>query len=113
MRAGGTAVSLASNQQLERARYMSQALGYEKAFDACFYSCHLGYAKLDPAYFRAILRASGTPAGEVLFLDDRPANVEAARSTGMQAEVLDIASGVGPFLQILLHRGAPSAQDAR
>src|SRR5699024_9004114 len=45
IRASGTQTALASNQQPERARYMSKVLGYDEVFDECYYSCDLGFAK--------------------------------------------------------------------
>src|SRR5699024_9899081 len=91
IRACGTSVVLASNQQPERARYMSRDLEYELVFDRCFYSCDLGCAKPDPEYFRSILRQSGVLEEEVLFVDDRQANVDAAKTLGIHAERFEIS----------------------
>ena len=44
-----------------------------------------GLAKPDPAYFEGALAALGLRAEEVTFLDDTPANVEAARAMGIDA----------------------------
>ena len=86
VRAGGVACHLASNQDAHRAAYMQERLGYADLLDGAFYSCALGAAKPDPAYFAAVLERLGLPAGRVLFLDDRAANVEAARGLGLVAE---------------------------
>ncbi len=53
VRATGTTVCLATNQQAYRALYMRANLGYDTLFDAEFYSCDLRLAKPDPAYFQA------------------------------------------------------------
>jgi putative hydrolase of the HAD superfamily len=110
IRARGTSVALASNQQPERARYMSQDLEYDMAFDQCFYCCDLGYAKPDPEYFRSILKHSGVLEAEVLFLDDREVNVNAAKSLGIHAERFEISEGVGVFVDILERYGVYNTQ---
>jgi putative hydrolase of the HAD superfamily len=47
----------------------------------------LGVAKPDAAIWQALLERLDAPAREVLFLDDRAVNVEAAREAGIQAFV--------------------------
>lgn len=86
VRANGTRCYLATNQQAVRAAHMREALGYEESLDGCFYSYELGVAKPDPDYFSRIVATLGLPAGELLFVDDRPDNVAAARSVGLAAE---------------------------
>ena len=108
LRAGGMRCYLASNQHWDRARYMSEALGYRELFDAEFYSCDLGRAKPSADYFRLVLEGVGLPPGEVLFLDDKRANVEAARGIGIRASVFEIQEGAdnrGPLLRVLSQYG--------
>ena len=108
LRAGGMRCYLASNQHWDRARYMSEALGYRELFDAEFYSCDLGRAKPSADYFRLVLEGVGVPPGEVLFLDDKRANVEAARGIGIRASVFEIQEGAdnrGPLLRVLSQYG--------
>lgn len=87
LRRHGVRCALASNQNPVRARFMDEELGYRELFDERFYSAALGYAKPDPAYFRAVLAVLGTEPGGVLFIDDSEANVDAARSCGLHAEL--------------------------
>lgn len=87
LRASGCRCYLASNQEPYRAHYMSETLGYRALVDAEFYSCAIGYAKPDAAYFTKILKTIDVPAGEVLFIDDHRQNVEAAQSVGLHASV--------------------------
>lgn len=50
------------------------------------YASHLmRLAKPDPEFWRYILRAEGVSADEAMFIDDVPANVEAARDLGIHA----------------------------
>ncbi|WP_194896039.1 HAD family hydrolase [Catenulispora pinisilvae] len=48
-------------------------------------SGELGLAKPDPAIWRALVDRLGSPAGEVLFLDDREVNVTAAEEFGIRS----------------------------
>ena len=44
--------------------------GYRHMFDQKFYSCRLGAAKPDEAYFRSLLAHLEFPPEAALFLDD-------------------------------------------
>ncbi|MFP4635363.1 MAG: HAD-IA family hydrolase [Nitriliruptoraceae bacterium] len=48
-------------------------------------SCHLGVRKPDPAFYRGLLAQLELPPQRVLFVDDRPPNVAAARELGLLA----------------------------
>ena len=54
-------------------------------FDDCFFSYRLKILKPDQAIFRYAIEHSGLKAEELLFVDDSPLNVEAARAAGMRA----------------------------
>lgn len=86
LRRRGLGVHLATNQNPERRDHMRDVLGYDDLFDQSFYSCELGAAKPDPAYFSLVLDRLGAQAGEVLFVDDSVANVDGARGVGLLAE---------------------------
>jgi HAD superfamily hydrolase (TIGR01509 family) len=87
LRTSGVVCGLASNQEAIRARYMDEELGYRDLFDHRFYSAFVGYAKPDQDYFRAVLAMIDAEPDEVLFIDDRADNVEAARRCGLHARV--------------------------
>jgi putative hydrolase of the HAD superfamily len=55
------------------------------SFRKIFNSCEMGLRKPEPAAFRAISEAIGVPLDRILFFDDTPVNVEAARAIGMPA----------------------------
>lgn len=86
LRRRGLGVHLATNQNPERRDHMRDVLEYDDLFDSSFYSCELGVAKPDAAYFSTVLDRLGVPAGEVLFVDDSVANVDGARGVGLLAE---------------------------
>jgi putative hydrolase of the HAD superfamily len=101
LRADGIGCHLATNQQAYRRAIMQVERGYGEWFDQTFYSCDLGLAKPDPAYFRAILGTLDLPASSVLFIDDNESNVAGASSVGLHAEVYDLASGVDALVDLL------------
>jgi putative hydrolase of the HAD superfamily len=86
LRARGVYCALASNQERNRARHMSEGLGYARVFDREFYSCELGCVKPSAAFFEAMLREAQLDPACTLFIDDRQDNVEAARACGLVAE---------------------------
>ncbi len=55
------------------------------AFDRVIISAEVNLAKPDARIYQRILADLETPAGEAVFVDDMPTNVEAARSVGMHA----------------------------
>jgi putative hydrolase of the HAD superfamily len=105
LRAAGVRCYLATNQDEHRGQHMHTALGYADLFDGAFYSYEMRVAKPDPAYFRVVLERLGLPAGEVLFVDDNAANVEAARSAGLRAEQWHVADGVDALHALLARHG--------
>jgi putative hydrolase of the HAD superfamily len=107
LRAAGVECHLATNQQAYRRAIMQDERGYGEWFDQTFYSCDLGLAKPDPAYFRAILGSLDVPASSVLFIDDNVANVAGASSVGLQAEVYDLSAGVPALAELLRRYGLP------
>jgi putative hydrolase of the HAD superfamily len=101
----GIRVGLATNQQPERATFMTHTLGYQRRFDDLFFSCELGYAKPDGAYFAAVLERLKQPGREVLFLDDTPGNVEAAQAEGLHARVYELETGRAGMIALLAEFG--------
>ncbi len=54
-------------------------------FDTMVFSCDLGTVKPDPECYAATLDALDASPGEVLFVDDRPVNVDGAVAVGIRA----------------------------
>jgi putative hydrolase of the HAD superfamily len=54
-------------------------------FDVLVWSCQVGVVKPDPAIYSHTLDKLGVRPEEALFIDDKLANIEAARALGMQA----------------------------
>jgi putative hydrolase of the HAD superfamily len=80
----GSSLTLLSNAPHE----LADALDHQPAlrdFDRLLFSARLGVTKPDAAVFRAALETMSRDGDEVLFIDDRPANVEGARAAGLHA----------------------------
>ena len=107
LRKSGVPAYLATNQHEYRARYMSKVFGYADVFDGEFYSCRLGAKKPEPAYFYAILETLPYQPEQLLFIDDRDRNVDAAKSVGIQGVEYDIGEGVEALRDILRDYGLP------
>jgi putative hydrolase of the HAD superfamily len=56
-------------------------------FDHVVFSCEIGVLKPSAEAFRAAAATLGCPPSAITFFDDLPANIEAARTFGMRAEV--------------------------
>jgi len=86
LREAGIPVVLATNQEQHRAEYIRNHPDLAGRFDHRFFSCDLGVAKPDARYFERVADELGRQASELLFFDDHPGNVDAARSGGWNAE---------------------------
>jgi HAD superfamily hydrolase (TIGR01509 family) len=101
LRANGVRCALATNQHPERAAYMRENLGYDEVFDDLFYSCELGVAKPEPAYFAKAARRLGTEPGRTLLVDDNADNVAGAKEAGLVAELFATGGGRAELDRIL------------
>lgn len=99
-RARGVALHLATVQEHLRADHLWTQLGFHERFDAMHYAADLGCGKPDLAFFAKVGERTQLAPAEMLLIDDRQENVEAARAAGWRglhwtgeqrlADVLDI-----------------------
>jgi putative hydrolase of the HAD superfamily len=82
VRARGIQLHLATVQEQRRADYLWTTLGLKDHFDGLHHSAAYGVGKPDPAYFSAVERRTGFTAAELLLIDDRQTNVDAAVAAG-------------------------------
>jgi putative hydrolase of the HAD superfamily len=80
----GFRTALLSNVRKNRAQIKSK-LGYYDLFHPVLFSYEIGVSKPDPQAYRILLDQLKLPPHEVLFIDNKLANVEAAKSAGMDA----------------------------
>ena len=79
-------VACLSNTNGLHAPWMLGELGLGRRLDRAFLSFETGLLKPDPEAFEHVRRELELPPAEILFFDDAPPNVEAARAAGFQAE---------------------------
>lgn len=101
LRAAGVRLHLATVQEHERAAYIWNRLGLRDSFDAMHYAADLGCAKPDPAFFTAVQARTGHAPADLVLLDDRHDNVEAARAAGWGGVLWD---GTRPLAEALADR---------
>lgn len=89
LRARGLKIGVLSNTLPSIGRTL-EALGLSDLVDVAVATCTVGVHKPEPGAFEFALDALGVPAPSVLFVDDRPENVEAARALGLQAALIDL-----------------------
>lgn len=85
LRATGIKMFLATNQEHMRAAYLMDKLGLSSRFDGIFYSAMLGHQKPAAEFFQLATERLGIAAGEIGFIDDIEANIEAARQFSWKA----------------------------
>jgi putative hydrolase of the HAD superfamily len=76
----------ATNQEHHRVAWLRDRAGLDAHFDEIIYSAALGVCKPDRVFFTTAESRMGVrTARAILFIDDAPANVDAARSCGWRA----------------------------
>lgn len=98
LRAEGWAVYLATNQERHRVRYLLEEMGLGEIADGELSSATVGARKPDPAYFARVAERLGREPRDLVFWDDAPANVEAARQAGWTAHRYTSVEG---FAQVM------------
>lgn len=106
LRAAGVACYALSNMEPENWQKRRRAYEFLSWFDGWFISGLEGVAKPDPRFFELALQRFGLAASEVFFIDDKEANVLAARSVGIAGAVFE---GAGVLRGQLARLGLPVA----
>jgi len=90
--------------------FMMRRFTFLRHFQGFVLSHEVGALKPDARIFLAALERIGAPAGDILFVDDQEANVQAARDLGIDAFQFD---GLEKFAAELQSRGlTPCDRDA-
>ena len=84
---GEVGLAILSNSGDGARREEERRYGFSRVFDPILYSHETGVNKPDPRAFGIALEAMGADAAEVLFLDDRQDNIEAAQALGIRAHL--------------------------
>ena len=88
LRAEGYTCYCATNQEKYRTVFVREKMGFDTIFNGIFSSSTLGFRKPDPRFFETVLNQLQIKnPQEILFWDDKLENIQAARSSGIQAEL--------------------------
>jgi putative hydrolase of the HAD superfamily len=98
LRNRGVPCHVASTQERHRAAYLEGAMGFAARFDRLFFSCRLGMKKPQLEFFQRVASELGTSPAALLFIDDQPMNVEAARAAGWSAELYAFGDDIASLL---------------
>jgi putative hydrolase of the HAD superfamily len=82
VRAAGTPVYLATNQERMRAEYLMETVGLSQYVDDIYYSAQLGVKKPDRQFFDKVAARVPVAANELLLIDDALENIHGARAAG-------------------------------
>jgi putative hydrolase of the HAD superfamily len=89
LRARGLRIGVLSNTLPSIDRTL-EAVGLDDLVDVAVATCTVGVHKPEAGAFLHAAAALGLLPGEILFVDDKQENVDAARALGMQATVIDL-----------------------
>lgn len=90
-----------SNDVGRWSRHLRETLGVAPWLAGATISADVGRRKPDPRIFRSLLDASGFDASEILFVDDRGKNVDAARGCGIDSVLFEPGHGFGRIAEWL------------
>jgi putative hydrolase of the HAD superfamily len=99
-------VLLSNTSSIHAERFTKVALGPEgqnlfSLFDQVYYSFEMGLVKPDTAIYHQVLNEQGFSAEEVLFFDDNVANINSAKSMGIQSYLIDPSRSYNQIQDIL------------
>jgi putative hydrolase of the HAD superfamily len=85
LRRAGLRTGILSNMQPDLLRILRAQADWLDLFDVHVFSCDVHLVKPEPEIYRHLLRQLEALPEEVIFVDDMPRNVEAARDLGIHA----------------------------
>jgi putative hydrolase of the HAD superfamily len=97
IRRSGTKCYIATEQEKYRTEYIKNIM-FKNDFDGIFSTADIGYRKKDPKFFEIIVESIAVEPNKLIFFDDSPSKVKAAKSLGIDAHVYN---GVEQVKQIL------------
>jgi len=80
---GNYLLAAVNNESLELNDYRIKKFKLNRYFTNFFSSCFLGVRKPEPQIYQLAMRMTQMEAKEILFIDDRQVNAQAARALGM------------------------------
>jgi putative hydrolase of the HAD superfamily len=105
LRASGVPTALLSNIQPDMLSFVRLRHPWINEFEVRVFSCLVGEAKPEPKIFLYAAECLNLRPQECLFVDDREANIEGARQTGMQTLHFESAKALSSLRQRLIEAG--------
>lgn len=78
-----------SNDVARWSEKLRRTFSLDRVIDPWVISADVGLRKPSPGIYAALLNRVGLPADRILFVDDRPKNLDAARAIGMRTALFD------------------------
>ena len=103
-------LGLLSNTDVLHVAYMEKNFSFVRFFPVRIYSCSVGMCKPAPEIYEHCLQQLGVAAPDALFLDDREANIRAAKALGLSAVLFADAASASLEIE---RRFALPAPDSR
>jgi putative hydrolase of the HAD superfamily len=89
LRAAGLQLAVLSNMPLDLRNYMVTHLSFLNSFHYLVFSCDVRRVKPEPEIYQHCLNLLQLAPQEILFLDDKLENIEAAAALGIQGILVD------------------------
>ena len=99
LRGAGIRVAILSNMPLEVSLFLRKNKSWLSVFEPLIFSCDVRTVKPEAAIYRHCLELLQLAPEEVLFLDDKQVNVEAARGAGMHSLVFETVGKTLPLVR--------------
>lgn len=77
-------IALLSNIDDRHAKLIRE-VGLYEPFNPCLLSCEMGIRKPDPKAYKILLDQFDLPSADIVFIDDKPENIKAAKKLGIDA----------------------------
>lgn len=99
LRTRGSRLALLSNMPVRMSEIFEAEADWAASFDQLFFSGRLRLGKPDRRIYEHVLRELGADASDVVLIDDKAENIDAAREVGMRTvhhvEGIDLAAELG------------------
>jgi 2-haloacid dehalogenase len=109
LQAKGIPVFSLTNFGVETYDMAAEKYPFMRAFDRDFISGHMRMIKPDPAIYKALEDATGLDGPSLIFTDDRPDNIAAAKDAGWRTHLFEHAQG---WADRLVAEGLLTAEEA-
>jgi putative hydrolase of the HAD superfamily len=97
----GIKTAILSNMQTDMAAHVRRNFAWLRHFDHQIFSCEVHAIKPDPVIYQHSLALLKIAPSEVLFIDDREENIQAARAVGIRGIVFESVERFRKDLQAL------------